>query len=95
MIPGIHLDYQELRTISPKAARQATLQILKSCDGNITQTARILKITRATIYKTLMKQRVESLNDSSRAPKIIANKTPINIEEKIVTIKKTDQLRTT
>ena len=87
MIPGIHLDYQELRTISPKAARQAILQILKSCNGVVAETARILSITRATIYKAQRKAKEENLSDASRAPKRVANKTSADVEERVVTIK--------
>ncbi len=87
MIPGIRLDYQQLRTISPKAARQAILQILRSCDGNISETARILGITRVTIYKAIRKQKKEDLGDASRAPKRVANKTESSIEEKVIAIK--------
>lgn len=85
MIPGIHLDYQQLRIISPKAARQAILQILKSCDGNVSETGRILGITRTTIYKAIRKQKKEDLDDASRAPKTVANKTEYSIEEKVIT----------
>ncbi len=88
MIPGIHLDYQELRTISPRAARQAILQILKSCNGVVAETARILRITRATIYKAQRKAKEENLNDASRAPKRVANKTSADIEERVITIKR-------
>ena len=87
MIPGIHLDYQQLRTISPKAARQAILQILKSCKGNVSETGRILGVTRLTIYKSIRKQKEECLDDASRAPKTIANKTAKDIEEKIIALK--------
>lgn len=88
MIPGIRLDYQQLRTISPKAARQAILQILKSCEGNVSETARILCISRATIYKAIRKQKEECLEDSSRAPKSVANKTESSVEEKVVKLKR-------
>ena len=87
MIPGIRLDYQQLRTISPKAARQAILQILRSCDGNVSETGRILGITRTTIYKAIRKQKEEDLSDSSRAPKRVTNKTEPSIEEKVILIK--------
>ena len=48
------LDYQELRSISPKAARQAILQILKANDGKVSATARMLGVTRRTVYKALI-----------------------------------------
>jgi len=63
METGIRLDYKELRAISPKAARQAILQILKSTRGNVAETARLLHTTRVTIYKALTKQKGGSLED--------------------------------
>src|SRR3989344_5468892 len=88
MIPGIRLDYQELRTISAKAARQAILQILKSCDGNVAQTARTLHITRLTVYKAIKKSHGDDLDDASRAPKTVPNKTSQDIETRVVAIKR-------
>jgi len=46
-----HLDYQELRQISPEAARRAILQVLKAHDGNVCKAAKILNLTRATVTK--------------------------------------------
>ena len=52
MIKAItHLDYQELRQISPEAARRAILQVLKAHDGNVCKAAKILNLTRATVTK--------------------------------------------
>jgi putative transposase len=82
------LDYNELRAISPKAARQAILQILKANKGKVTPTARMLGITRATVYKALVKKETGNLDDSSRSPKLVHNKTPVKIEQKVVTLKK-------
>ena len=47
------LDYEELRSISPKVARKAILQILKSNDGKVSNTARMLGVTRRNVYKAL------------------------------------------
>ncbi|OGK19839.1 hypothetical protein A3C23_04000 [Candidatus Roizmanbacteria bacterium RIFCSPHIGHO2_02_FULL_37_13b] len=87
MTTGIHLDYQELRKTSPKAARQAILSILKSTNGNIAETARVLSVTRKTIYKALRKKSEGSLIDSSRAPHMVINKTPADIEQHVVDLK--------
>lgn len=51
------LDYKELRSISPRAARQTFLQILKANHHNVSQTARMMGITRRTVYKTLEKKK--------------------------------------
>jgi len=82
------LDYQELRTISPKAARQAILQILKANKGKVSQTSRTLGITRRTVYKAMTKREAGDLDDASRAPKVVHNKTPKEIEEKVVLLKR-------
>ncbi|MBI4225541.1 transposase [Candidatus Roizmanbacteria bacterium] len=87
MKTGIHLEYRELRSISPQAARQAILQILSSNKGNISSTARILHTTRKTIYKALRKKKEGQLDDVSTAPNKVANKTALNIEEKVVKLK--------
>jgi transposase-like protein len=82
------LDYQELRSISPKAARQAILQILKANQGKVSATARMLGITRRTVYKALSKKNAGNLDDISRAPKLVHNKTPEAIAEKVIKLKK-------
>ena len=87
MTTGIHLDYQELRTISPKAARQAIIQILSSAKGNVQQTALLLHTTRKTIYKALTKQKEKNLDDASTAPHTIRNKTQSDIEQKVIVLK--------
>ena len=68
------LDYNELRTISPKAARQAILQILAANKGNVSATARLLGVTRKTVYKALRKKAAGNLEDASRAPKVVPHK---------------------
>lgn len=88
MITGIHLDYQELRAISSQAARQAVLQILKACNGNIAQTAKLLHITRATVYKAIKKKRSGDLADTPKIAKHIHNKTSADIENKVILLKK-------
>jgi transposase len=82
------LDYQELRSISPQAARQAILQILKANSGKVAPTARMLNITRATVYKAMAKKEAGDLDDSSRSPKVVHNKTPDEVEEKVVKLKR-------
>lgn len=88
MDSGIRLDYRELRTISPQAARRAILQILKANKGNVARTSRELNITRRTVYKTIEKQKLGELDDLPHSAKSIHNKTVKNIEDKVVEIKK-------
>lgn len=84
---GIPLDYQELRSISPQAARQAILQILKANHGKVAITARQLGITRKTVYKAITKQKQGSLKDTSRAPRHIPHKTTQELETQVVKLK--------
>lgn len=82
------LDYQELRSISPQAARQAILQVLKANKGRVAATARTFNVTRATIYKAVAKKQMGDLQDASKAPKTIHNKTSSDIEVKVMKLKK-------
>lgn len=87
MIDGIHLDYQELREISPKAARTAILQLLNATKGNVSETAKLLHTTRRTIYKAIQKEKHGDLHDASTAPHVVHNRTPEDIEKKVIQIK--------
>jgi transposase len=87
MLNGIHLDYQDLREISHEAARQALLQVYKSTGGNASETARLLKVSRPTVYKAIRKHHEGDLSDGSKVPHTIANKTPQEVEDKVVEIK--------
>jgi len=87
MITGFHLNYNDLRKTNPKTARKAVLQILESCKGNVAKTAKILQTSRKTVYKVIQKQKTGDLNDKSKAPKIVKNKTSAEIEKKILDIK--------
>ena len=88
MITGIHLNYNDLRNISPETARKAVLQVLDSCNGNISITAKTLNTSRPTIYKTMKKMKQGNLKDTSRAPKYVHNKTQLETQNLIIEIKK-------
>ena len=88
MLTGIHLDYNQLREISPQAARRAILQIFKSTNGNVSKTAKHLNTTRKTIYKALQRGKSGELSDMKTTPRHVHNKTPLDIEEKVLKIKK-------
>ena len=87
MNPGHHIDYKQLRVINPEAARQAVLDYLESTGGNIAQTARLFGINRCVVYDILKKQASGDLTDRSRTPKRQPNKTPADIEDKVIEIK--------
>ena len=82
-----HLDYQELRQISPEAARRAILQVLKAHKGNVATAARILSVSRATIYKAIRKNKTGDLKDGSKAPHRVHNKTSAEIEARILELR--------
>ncbi len=82
-----HLDYQELRQISPEAARRAILQVLKAHNGNVTTTAKILSVSRATIYKAIRKNEAGDLKDGSKAPHRVHNKTSVELEARILALR--------
>jgi len=84
---GIRLDYQELKRISSKAARQATLQILATNKGNVSKTAAILGVTRRTVYKTLQKQTTGNLNDIPHIAHHVVNKTSKETEMRVIELK--------
>jgi DNA-binding phage protein len=84
---GIRLDYQQLRAISPQAARQAILQILEANKRNVTKTASILGVTRKTIYKAIRKKEKGNLDNLSHTTHHIVNKTSIDIETKVIELK--------
>ncbi|MCK4544298.1 IS481 family transposase [candidate division WOR-3 bacterium] len=74
--------YHKLRKMQPKAARTLVRDILNNNSGNVSLTAKILGISRITIRRA----RDGSLEDMSRRPKNIPNRTPfedliLNAEE--------------
>ncbi|MCL4366128.1 IS630 transposase-related protein, partial [Patescibacteria group bacterium] len=73
-----------LKKINPQAARTAVLEYLSSNRGNITKTAKTFGIQRLTIYNILEKNRQGDLQDRSKAPRRVANKTSSDIEQKII-----------
>ena len=83
-----HLDYHALRRDSPKSARRAVLQVLKAHDGNISKTARIFNISRATVYKVIQKDCENTLDDRSRAPHTVHNKTDSKLETRVLELRK-------
>ena len=85
--PGVQLSYHELRKISPEAARQAVCSVHASVGRDVSETARILHTSRPTVYLALRKKQDRSLCDTSRAPHTVANKTPSEIEQKVLTLK--------
>lgn len=86
-LSGVQLSYDELRKISPEAARQAICSIHSSLGGDVSKTAKLLHTTRPTVYLALKKKVNKTLGDVSRAPHTVANKTPACIEQKVIDLK--------
>jgi len=90
MNPGIHgirIDYKELRKINPEAARQAVIEYLKTNGHNIADTAKVFGINRPVVYDILKKNKEGDLKDRPRIPKHQPNKTPVEIEDKVIEAK--------
>ena len=84
MSPGARIDYKTLRQINPEAARKAVLEYLKTNGGNKADAARVFGINRSVVYDILKKAAQGDLKDRSKTPKCQPNKTPLEIEEKVI-----------
>lgn len=71
--------YHELRALSPSKAREIIRKVLQSNAGNVSVTARIMGISRATVRRA----REGSLDDHSRRPHRSPSKTQSHFEELI------------
>ena len=72
--------YHEARKISPEKARELIRKVLSTQQGNVTRTARILEISRATVRRA----RDGAPGDSSRRPHSSPRKTEERLEGLIV-----------
>ncbi|MGD2142944.1 MAG: helix-turn-helix domain-containing protein, partial [Anaerolineae bacterium] len=84
MQPGCLVDYKTLRKMNPEAARTAVLEYLKTNKGNKADAARAFGINRSVVYDILSKEAKGDLKDRSRAPKRQPNKTPPEIERRVI-----------
>jgi transposase len=81
------IDYKNLRSINPEAARQAVLDYLASAGGNVSATARAFGIQRHVVYDIQRRARDGSLADRSRVPHRQPFKTPPRVESRVVAAK--------
>ena len=88
MTEQVHIRYKALRKISPQAARMAVVEYLSTAQATKTETARVFGVERSVIYDILRKKKEGDLKDRSKAPGRVANKTPIEIEAKVLAAKK-------
>ena len=72
--------YHELRKENPAKARELVRKVLKQTGGNVSETARILRIDR----KTVRRARDGTLDDLSRKPRKVWNKIDPDYESLIV-----------
>lgn len=77
------ISYKTLRKINPEAARTAVLEYLSSNGGNVTETAKTFGVQRLTIYN-IIKRASGDLEDRSRAPNRVANKTRSDVEQRVL-----------
>lgn len=78
------LSYHELRQESPELARKMVRKVLRAQEGNVSETSRILGIDR----KTVRRSRDGQLPDNSKKPLRSQNKTPVFLENTILTAAK-------
>lgn len=84
MNPGRRIDYKTLRKVDPETARLAVLEYLRTNEGNISDAARVFGINRTVVYDILKKEFEGDLKDRSRVPHHQPNKTPAEVEAKVV-----------
>jgi len=84
MSPGARIDYKTLRQINPEAARKAVLEYLKTNGGNKAEAARVFGVNRTVVYDILKKAREGDLQDRPKIPKHQPNKTPLEVEQKVI-----------
>ncbi|MFZ3150488.1 MAG: hypothetical protein WA116_02265 [Anaerolineaceae bacterium] len=60
---------------------------MKAHKGNVLETARILRISRLTVYKAIRKNEAGDLNDKAKAPRRVHNNTSAEIEARTLTLR--------
>lgn len=94
MVDRVRINYKTLRAINAEAARVAVIEYLSSNNRNISEAAKVFSVQRNVIYSILKKQKTGRLQDSAKAPKKVANKTPKSIEDRIVEIQQIHKFKT-
>jgi len=86
LVAGV-IDYKHLRKINPETARMAVLEYLKTNNHNISDVARVFNINRGVVYDITRKEKEGNLEDRPHTPKRQPNKTPPQIEAKVIKVK--------
>lgn len=84
MSSGARIDYKALRQINPEAARKAVLEYLKTNGGDKADVARVFVVNRTVVYDILKKAAEGDLRDRPKTPKHQPNKTPPEVEHKVI-----------
>ena len=92
MSPGARIDYKTLRQINPEAARKAVLEYLKTNGGNKAEAARVFGVKRIVVYDILKKAGEGDLRDRPKTPKHQPNKTPLEVEQKVIAVRNKTRL---
>lgn len=87
MTTTILINYNDLRKINAETTRKSVLNFLVDNKRNITLTARTFGVSRKTIYKILKKENEGCLEDKSKAPHTVHNKTSKKIEDIVIEVK--------
>ncbi len=74
------ISYHELRKISPQKAREVVRKVFEANDQNVSKTAKILGIARATVRRAVY----DCLEDKSKRPKNSPKKLKSEFENIIV-----------
>ena len=92
MSPGARIDYKTLRQINPEAARKAVLEYLKTNGGNKADAAKVFGVNRTVVYDILKKAGEGDLRDRPKTPKHQPNKTPLEVEQKVIAVRNKTRL---
>lgn len=80
-------SYRELKKKDGEYARECLLRTLRETN-NISEIARLWSCSRNTVTLAVKKKKEGDLKDRSRAPHLVWNKTPSEIEEKVANLRK-------
>jgi transposase len=87
------IDYKELRKTSAEAARRAVVEYWRSNGHNVSAAAQMFGINRCVVYDILSKWAEGDLRDRPRTPKHQPNKTPVEVEDRVIAAKNKTRLR--
>ena len=81
------IDYKELRKMTPESSRGVVATLQKSIGHNVSATDRMFGVVRRVVFGILERRARDDLRDQPRTPERQTNKTPPDIEERLVVAK--------